>query len=101
PGRTAEDVHRMSVASFSRHGYTVAHRSGYSVGVNYAPDWGEGNLFSIVDGESRPFEAGMVFHLVPGIYVPPDFVVVISETVIVTASGVEVVTDYPRQLFTG
>lgn len=43
----------------------------------------------------------MVFHLVPGIYVPPDFVVVISETVIVTASGVEVVTDYPRQLFTG
>lgn len=100
PGRTAEDVHRMSVASFARNGYTVAHRSGYSVGVNYAPDWGEGNLFSIIEGEARPFEAGMVFHLVPGIYMPPDFVVVISETVIVTASGVEIVTDYPRRLFT-
>jgi Xaa-Pro dipeptidase len=100
PGRAAEDVHRLSVASFARHGYTVAHRSGYSVGINYAPDWGEGNLFSIVDGETRCFEAGMVFHLVPGIYVPPEFVVVISETVIVTAAGVEVVTDFPRRLFT-
>ena len=73
PGRTAEDVHRMSVENFARHGYRVAHRSGYSVGVNYAPDWGEGNLFSIVEGETRAFEPGMVFHLVPGIYVPPGF----------------------------
>ena len=100
PGRAAEDVHRLSVASFARHGYRVAHRSGYSVGVNYAPDWGEGNLFSILDGETRSFQPGMVFHLVPGIYVPPDFVVVISETVIVTETGVEVVTDFPRRLFT-
>jgi Xaa-Pro aminopeptidase len=41
----------------------------------------------------------MVFHLVPGIYVPPEFVVVISETVVVTNVGAEVVTDFPRQLF--
>ncbi len=100
PGAIADDVHRASVSSFARHGYTVGHRSGYSVGVNYAPDWGEGNLFSIVEGEMRAFEKGMVFHLVPGIYVPPDYVVVISETVIVTDGGVEVVTDFPRRLFT-
>ena len=70
------------------------------MGVNYAPDWGEGNLFSILEGETRSFEAGMVFHLVPGIYMPPDFVVVISETVIVTETGAEVVTQFPRRLFT-
>lgn len=99
PGAIASDVHRKSVESFAQHGYSVGHRSGYSVGVNYAPDWGEGNLFSIVDGETRPFEAGMVFHLVPGIYVPPEFVVVISETVVVTETGVEVLTEYPRELF--
>lgn len=99
PGIPAEDLHRQSVASFARHGYAVGHRSGYSVGVNYAPDWGEGNLFSILEGETRPLQAGMVFHLVPGIYVPPDFVVVISETVIVTDTGCEVVTSFPRRLF--
>ncbi len=99
PGVVAEDIHRKSVGSFARHGYQVGHRSGYSVGVNYAPDWGEGNLFSIVEGERRPFEAGMVFHLVPGIYIPPKFVVVISETIIVTEKGAEIVTDFPRRLF--
>jgi Xaa-Pro dipeptidase len=98
PGAVAEDVHRRSVESFARHGYSVGHRSGYSVGVNYAPDWGEGHLFSIVDGETRAFEPGMVFHLVPGIYVPPEYVVVISETVIVTDGGVEVITAFPRRL---
>ena len=67
--------------------------------MNYAPDWGEGNLFSIVEGETRPFEAGMVFYLVPGIHVPPDFVVVMSETIIVTAPGAEVITEFPRRLF--
>jgi Xaa-Pro dipeptidase len=100
PGAVAEDVHRRSVESFARHGYSVGHRSGYSVGVNYAPDWGEGHLFSIVDGETRAFKPGMVFHLVPGIYVPPEYVVVISETVIVTDGGVEVITAFPRRLFT-
>ena len=59
----------------------------------------EGNLLSIVEGETRACEAGMVFHLVPGIYVPPEFVVVISETVVVTNVGAEVVTDFPRRLF--
>lgn len=100
PGVTAEEVHGQSVASFARHGYAVGHRSGYSVGVNYAPDWGEGNLLSIVDGETRELRPGMVFHLVPGIYVPPDFVVVISETVVVTPTGCEAITDFPRRLFT-
>ena len=69
------------------------------VGVNYAPDWGEGNLFSIVDGERRNLVPGMVFHLVPGIYVPGEHVVIISETVAVTDTGCEVITSFPRDLF--
>jgi Xaa-Pro dipeptidase len=99
PGVVAEELHQLSVASFRRHGYEVGHRSGYSIGVNYAPDWGEGNLFSIVDGEQRSLVPGMVFHLVPGIYVPGEHVIVISETVAVTETGCEVITDFPRDLF--
>lgn len=99
PGVVAEELHQLSVANFRRHGYEVGHRSGYSVGVNYAPDWGEGNLFSIVDGERRNLVPGMVFHLVPGIYVPGEHVVVISETVAVTDTGCEVITSFPRDLF--
>ena len=99
PGIVAADLHELSAASFSRHGFEVGHRSGYSVGVNYAPDWGEGNLFSIQPGERRTLDAGMVFHLVPGIYVPGEHAIVISETVAVTPSGCEPITNFPRELF--
>ena len=92
PGVAASDLHDRSARSFRRHGFEVGHRSGYSVGVNYAPDWGEGTLLSIQPGERRALEPGMVFHLVPGIYVPGRHAIVISETVAVTAEGCE--TDH-------
>lgn len=99
PGAVCEDIHALSVRNFSQFGYTLGHRSGYSVGVNYAPDWGEGNILSIRAGEKRVIEEGMVFHLVPGIYVEGKHVVVISETVVVTSQGCECLTNYPREIF--
>jgi Xaa-Pro dipeptidase len=41
----------------------------------------------------------MAFHLVPGIFVPGRFLVVISDTVLVTPTGCEVLTQFPRDLF--
>lgn len=99
PGVPLAELHRLNVASFARHGFALGHRTGYSVGVGYAPDWGEGDVLSIVEGEARELAAGMVFHLVPGIYAPGRFAVVISETVIVTPAGVERVVEVPREVF--
>lgn len=100
PGVTCDEVHALNVRNFAEFGYTLGHRSGYSVGINYAPDWGEGNILSIRAGEKRTIEEGMVFHLVPGIYVTGKHVVVISETIVVTKDGCECLTDSPRELFT-
>lgn len=99
PGAICEEVHKINADNFARHGYTLGHRSGYSTGVNYAPDWGEGNILSIRPDEKREIQKGMVFHLVPGIYVEGKHVVVISETVVVTENGCEPLTTYPRQVF--
>ncbi|WAJ29349.1 M24 family metallopeptidase [Antarcticirhabdus aurantiaca] len=99
PGVEIGAVHAINVDTFARGGHAIGHRSGYSVGVNYAPDWGEGGILSIMDGETRRFEAGMVFHLVPGIFVPGRHVVVISETVLVTPTGCERLTNVPQDLF--
>jgi Xaa-Pro dipeptidase len=99
PGARIADLHRLNVGNFTRRGFIIAHRTGYSIGVNYAPDWGEGDTLSIVDGETREVAEGMVFHLVPGIYVPGRMAVVISETVAVTANGAERVMDFPPNLF--
>jgi Xaa-Pro dipeptidase len=99
PGICIADLHRLNVENFARRGFTIGHRTGYSIGVNYAPDWGEGGTLSIVDGETREVSEGMVFHLVPGLYVPGRMAVVISETVAVTADGADRVMDFPPQLF--
>lgn len=99
PGVTAEELHRLHVENFRRQGLHVGHRSGYSVGVNYAPDWGEGNALSVIAGEKRELEAGMVFHFVPGVYIPNVCAVVVSDTVAVTSGGSELVTRFPRDLF--
>jgi Xaa-Pro dipeptidase len=99
PGVRISELHRRSAENFSRRGLTLGHRTGYSVGVGYAPDWGEGDALSIVDGETRELAEGMVFHLVPGLYLPGRAAVVISETVAVTADGVERMADFPRPIF--
>lgn len=101
PGVTSGDVHNASKAVFQKHGlgHMLGHRTGYSVGINYAPDWGEGQIISIWDGDERPLRSGMTFHLVPGIYDLGRYTIIISETVHVTDTGCEVLTAFPRDLF--
>jgi Xaa-Pro dipeptidase len=101
PGVTSGDVHNASKAVFTKHGlgHMLGHRTGYSVGINYAPDWGEGQIISIWDGDERSLRAGMTFHLVPGIYDLGRYTIITSETVHVTETGCEVLTAFPRELF--
>lgn len=101
PGATSGEVHNASKAVFRKHGmeHMLGHRTGYSVGINYAPDWGEGQIMSIWDGDERPLRPGMTFHLVPGIYDLNRHTIVVSETVLVTGTGCEVITNFPRDLF--
>lgn len=91
PGVCAEDVDRAARAEIERAGFGeyFRHRLGYSIGVNYPPDWGEGEIISLCRGESRVLQAGMVFHLVPLCLVYRQFGIGFSETVRVTADGCE------------
>jgi Xaa-Pro aminopeptidase len=49
-------------------------------------------------GDHRLIEVGMVFTVEPGIYVPGLGGFRHSDTVAVTGTGVEWLTDYPRDL---
>ena len=73
-------------------------RTGYSVGVAYAPDWGEGHIVSLRRDDPRPLEPGMVFHMPPALRAFQRLCVGMSETVLVTESGCEVLTNSPRRL---
>jgi Xaa-Pro dipeptidase len=99
PGIPACDVHSKSIDVFKRRGLSAPPRkSAYSLGVNYPPDWGEGHIMSFTESEKRPLEPGMVFHVGTGLFEYPRYQIAVTETIIITDSGCELVTDYPRQL---
>lgn len=101
PGVTSEEIHAVSRGNFERTGYgdLHGHRTGYSVGINYPPDWGEGHIMSLWPDDKRELAAGMAFHLVPGVIVPEKYLISVTETVLVTETGCEVITNFPRDLF--
>ncbi|MGA2784897.1 MAG: Xaa-Pro peptidase family protein [Candidatus Bathyarchaeia archaeon] len=86
-------------------------RRGYSIGIAYPPDWGEGHIISIgprimgVGPEPETFKQNMTFHSPhPGgagiVNVPPELRVAISETILVTKDGCEPLTHgVERKLF--
>ena len=74
------------------------HRMAYSIGVNFPPDWGEGEILSLRPGEPRPLEPNMTFHLVPLCLIYRDWGIGFSATVRVTESGCEEFSKLPREL---
>jgi len=101
PGAVSEKVDKagrdvIRKAGFGRHHH---HRLGYSIGVNYPPDWGEGQIMSIRQGEKRELRENMTFHLVPGCLIVGQMGLVTSASVRVTATGCEVLNTLPIRLF--
>lgn len=75
-------------------------RSGYSLGIAFAPSWDEGHLISIKPGMDIELKENMTFHLIPWLYgVEGKHVMAISETIRITKNGAESFFDFPRKLF--
>lgn len=75
------------------------HRAGYSIGVNFPPDWGEGQILSLRKGEKRLLEPNMTFHIIPDIYIYREIGVCFSATVRVTENGCEDLSKFPRRFY--
>jgi Xaa-Pro dipeptidase len=89
PGNTCADVHAAAQGVIDRAGFTAGYRkrTGYSLGISFAPDWGEGNIMSLYRGVDIPLEPGMVFHVPITLRDYGKFTVAVSETVQVTAGA--------------
>lgn len=100
PGVTSGEVDEACRSVIERAGLydNFRKRTGYAIGCAFAPDWGEGHICSLQKGDKRILQPGMVFHMPPAIRELGVFGVGFSETVIVTETGCEVCTDYPREL---
>ncbi|MEQ8274950.1 MAG: M24 family metallopeptidase [Deltaproteobacteria bacterium] len=101
PGVSAQEVDRINreILADNPFGATQTTRSGYSIGIAYAPDWGEGGILSLKGDEPRLLEPNMVFHLIPWVQIPGEASIGLSETVRVTEDGCESLFDFERVLF--
>jgi Xaa-Pro aminopeptidase len=99
PGRSCHDV---AVAAKRAHASIggIAYFSGaygYNVGVGFPPTWADGIAF-IAEGVEEELRPGMTYHLPIAMRAPGRFGVSLSETLLVTEKGCELLTDHPRRL---
>lgn len=100
PGVTPDEVDRITKGPGRAAGfgdYQVS-RSGYSIGIGYPPDWGEGRTLGMRTGEHTPLEPNMTFHFMNIIWYEGVTSVGFSETIRVTESGCEALTGFRREL---
>ncbi len=93
-GRKCSDVDKAVRAYFEKNNLMLywRHHSGHAIGLRYH----EGPFLD--SGDDTVMEAGMVFTVEPGLYVPDLGGFRHSDTVVVTQDGIEVLTYYPRDL---
>jgi len=70
---------------------------GYTIGVGYPPTWAD-TIGFIGEGVEEELQPGMTFHLPIAMRIPGRYGVSLSESVLVTETGCEVLTDHPREL---
>jgi Xaa-Pro dipeptidase len=100
PGVPCGEVAEAWAGAIVKGGFDRPHkRAGYSIGISFPPDWGEGHILSLKYGEKRVLEPGMVFHVPSSIRDEGVALVGNSETILVTERGSEALTQFPRQHF--
>lgn len=94
PGARCSDVDRAVTAYFEAHDLMPywRHHPGHALGIGMH----EAPFFDA--GDETAIEPGMVFSVEPGIYIPGFAGFRHSDTVVVTAGGIECLTEYPRAL---
>lgn len=94
PGRKCSDVDKAVLAVYEKRGLMEywRHHTGHALGMlNH-----EAPFFDT--GDDTVLTAGMVFSVEPGLYVPGVGGFRHSDTVLVTETGMEILTYYPREL---
>ena len=96
PGTSCEAVEAVWQQVLKRNGYRKESRVGYSIGLNFPPDWGE-RTASLRPGEETELQRGMCFHFQSGVWLE-HYGAAVSEPFVVTDGGGERLCDVHRGL---
>ena len=92
PGVTAQDVNAAAVEVYRAGGFEPSYRTGRALGYSSLEQP------ELKQGDTTPLEAGMLFAVDGGITVPGVFGARVGDSVLVTETGTEVITESPRDL---
>jgi len=94
PGVTAESIAAAADEVYRERGYQTGYRTGRSIGMAYleSPE--------LKHGDKTVLQAGMTFAVDGGISVGGRLGGRIGDSIAVTATGSEYITDYPRKILT-
>lgn len=95
PGVKASEVDLIAREVFEKNGlgkYAI-HRVGHGIGVS-----AHETPYLRFDNDELIIEEGMVFSIEPGIYIPEVGGFRHSDTVVITADGCQLITDYPYEV---
>ena len=94
PGRMLKEIDEAARRVIVKAGFGAyfTHRTGHGLGLDVH------ELPSVAPGSTVIAEEGMVFTIEPGIYLPEVGGVRIEDDVLVTAEGIEVLTQFPKDL---
>lgn len=96
PGATCAEIEMAWRGVMSSHGIEKENRLGYSIGIAYAPTWGE-RTASIRRTDHTVLEPGVTLHLMAGLWLK-ETGITITQSFVVTDNGYEALTKTPREL---
>ncbi len=96
PGNACEDIANSFFAVLKKYGIVKDNRTGYSIGLSYPPDWGERTM-SLRPGDRTELRPGMTFHFMTGLWLE-TMGMEITESIVITETGVACLSNVPRRL---
>ena len=97
PGVTCEDVEARWRQAISGTNVVKESRIGYSIGLNYPPDWGEQTM-SLRPGDKTVLKPNMAFHIILGIW-EEKVGFEADATIRITEKGYELLYEFPNKLY--
>jgi Xaa-Pro aminopeptidase len=96
PGALGHDVWAAWQEVIGRYGIVKDSRIGYSVGLGYAPDWGD-HTISFRKDDQTVLTPGQTVHTMIGMWMD-GWGIELSETVVITDKGCDTLSTLPREI---